>query len=478
MSDASRLAQRSLAMGQGPILASLVRLAVPTMLAQFMQMAYQLVDTYWLARLGASAVAAVSITFPITMMLVALGGGVAVAGSTFISQYLGRGDQAMVIKTAAQTLIMTVIAAAITTLVGLALAAPALTLVGTPADIRHMALSFLLTSFCGIGFTFLFAAVQAVQRGMGDVMLPLAVVTFTVVMNFFLAPLFIFGGGIVPAGGVVGAAWSTVVCQGLAALVACGLLFSRRLGVGLPLAAFRPDWRFIRRSVSIALPASLEQSTAALNFLVLMGLVASFGTLAIATYGIGLRILSVAMIPAFGLAMATATLVGQSLGAGDRHRAIRTVIVGVWISASVLGLVGLTTFVLSDAIVNIFAPTNPLLALQTDRYIRITASAYAFLAGNQVFLGALRGSGNTKTSMTLAMTQSWLLQLPIAYILSKHTALGITGLWMTTVIKEILIAIVSTIVFLRRQWLDRIPIADDTRELEIVAAIPAEEPAM
>jgi MATE family, multidrug efflux pump len=145
----------------------------------------------------------------------------------------------------------------------------------------------------------------------------------TVVMNFALDPLFIFGWGPVPGQGVMGAALATLVTQALAALIGMVILLRGRHGIELSWRGLVPDPPYIKRAFFLGFPGSVELSTRGLGLVVMSFLVASFGTLTTAAYGVGSTVLQVVMIPAMGLSMAVSTLVGQNIGAGNIQRASR-----------------------------------------------------------------------------------------------------------------------------------------------------------
>src|SRR5690606_4735828 len=148
---------------------------------------------------------------------------------------------------------------------------------------------------------------QAVMRGVGQVTLPLYIVAGTVVLNFVLDPLFIFGWGPIPGTGVVGAAYATVGTQTVAAVIGVAALLRGGYGIDLAPRDFAPDWAFARRAFVLGLPASVEQSARGLGMLVMTFLIASFGTVALAAYGVGSNIFMFILIPAMGLSMATAS---------------------------------------------------------------------------------------------------------------------------------------------------------------------------
>src|ERR1700744_1923613 len=200
---------------EGPIGKALLRLAVPIILSNLLQTGYQLTDAFWVGRLGGAAVAAVAVRFPITFLTIALGAGLAIAGATLSAQYMGAGRQDMVNHVAAQTMLMVAITSAIMGAAGYLVSPYLLELIGVAPDVYLGALGFMRVSFVGIIFVFLYGMFQALMRGVGETRVPLIIVLGTVILNFILDPLFIFGLGWLPPQGVMGAALATLATQGL-----------------------------------------------------------------------------------------------------------------------------------------------------------------------------------------------------------------------------------------------------------------------
>src|SRR3954471_5699658 len=218
---------------EGPILRSLLTLAVPIALANVLQAAYQLIDAFWVGRLGETAVAAVSVSTPVMFLTVGLGAGFAIAGSTLTAQYFGARNQEMVDHVAAQTLVTIVTISLVLGILGYVAAPGLLRLMGVAPDVFPGALGFMRVSFVGLVFNFFFFMFQSIMRGIGEAKLPVFIVLGTVILNFILDPPFIFGWGPIPAQGVRGAAIATLSTQSLAALVGLVVLLGGRYSVHL-----------------------------------------------------------------------------------------------------------------------------------------------------------------------------------------------------------------------------------------------------
>ncbi len=434
------------------VLRPLLRLAVPIVLANLLQTGYQITDAFWVGRLGAAAVAAVSVSFPVTFLMIALGGGLAVAGATLTAQYAGARDQAMVDHVAAQTMIMVVGTSVVLGSVGVALAPLILKAIGVAPEVYAEALGFLRVSFVGLIFVFAFAMFQALMRGVGRAVAPLAIVAGTVVLNFALDPLLIFGWGSVRAFGVMGAALATLGTQGLATLAAIVLLWRGTYGIRVTPAGLKPDLAYIRRAFRLGFPASIELSARAVGLIVLSFLVTSFGTVTLAAYGIGANVLQVVTIPALGLSTAAAALVGQSIGAGQVERAAQTTRLAGALGFMVLTLVGLAAAAAAPSTVGSFVSGDSAVVTEGGRFIRIMAPAWGFIALQLTVVSTFRAAGTMVAAMVLALVSQWVLQFPLAYVLSRPQVLGTAGLWWSFPVTNVLTALAAVGWYLRGDW--------------------------
>lgn len=452
----------------GSIPRALLTLAVPIVLANILQTGYQLTDAFWVGRLGASAVAAISVSFPVTFLVIALGSGLAMAGATLSSQYMGAGRQDMVNHVAAQTMLMVVITSVIFGALGYVLAPRLLTLLGVAPDVYANALGFMRVSFVGIIFVFTYAMFQALMRGVGQTRVPLVIVGGTVLLNFLLDPLFIYGWGPVPGMGVMGAAFATLVTQALASVAGIAIFLRGRHGIQLTWAGLKPDLTYLRRAFFLGVPGSLELSTRALGLMVMSFLVASFGTVTIAAYGVGSNILQIVTIPVMGLSMAVSTLVGQNIGAGNTGRAGQVASLGAATGFVLLSAIGIVAWFCAPWLIAFFIPGDPQVIDEGTRFIRTMCLAWGGIGVQLCIVSAFRASGNMLMAMVIAMVSQWMVQFPLAYVLGKHTTLGAEGLWWSFPITNAIVAVVSICWFARGSW-KKTRITEDDQQIAKIA---------
>lgn len=462
-------------MNSDRITQSLLKLSIPIVFANVLQSAYQLTDTFWVGRLGAEEVAAVSICFPIIFVMLSLGMGFSIAGTVLVSQYSGFNDQKMIDHLASQTLSVMTIVSIILSVIGYYMSPQIVAIMGVSGVVANHAIEYLQISFIGMFFMYAYITFQNLLRGVGNVKTPFLIVLLTVILNFILDPIFIMGYGQIPAYGVKGAAYATIATQGISAILGIILLLGGKHGVRLLPKSLIPDISQIKRIIRLGVPASAEQSSRGLSMMFMTFLVAGFGTHAMAVFGIGIRILSFVIIPALGFAQATSTLVGQSIGAGNTEKAKDITTKSLWMMMGSLTVAGIILFAFSAPAIRIFVPDSPDVISAGSDFVRIIALTFGFIGIQQVVGGAFRGGGNTTLAMLLAIVSLWVFRFPIAYLLSMHTSLKLDGIWWSFTISNIIAGVVALIIFARGNWIKKLVSDEDRIERIIIDESMSEE---
>ncbi len=437
---------------EGSILRSLLSIAIPVILSNLLQSGYITVDAFWVGRVGSTAVAAIAVSQPIFFLAFALGIALNVAGSMLVAQFVGAGKHRDASTIASQVLILALIFALPITLLGEIFAPWMLHMLGTQADVFPSALKFLRVILGGIIFTFGFAMLQSLMRAAGEVRIPLFITAGTLLLNAIIDPIFIFGWGVIPAFGVEGAAIATVTNQCLAMLVGFMVLRSGRIGISIRFSDMKPRWDTAKRAMQLGFPASIELCSYALSASGMMYLVTAVGTVATAAFGVVNNVNALVIVPAIGMSMATATLVGQNIGAEQFDRARAITRLSALISFIGLSVIGLLGFIFAPNIIAIFTPDQPRIIEYGAQFLYIMAPSYGLIGLHMALSGAFRASGRTMTTMTLALIAQWLVQLPLAWALFNHTSLGISGLWWAYPLTNLFTAIMTMILFARINW--------------------------
>jgi putative MATE family efflux protein len=248
------------------------------------------------------------------------------------------------------------------------------------------------------------------------------------ILNIGLAPLFIFGLGPLPRMGVEGAAVATVISQAVAAGLAVHILLSGKARLHIRPRQWKPNLTLSWRILRIGLPGSGQMFSRSLMSAVMMWIVATCGTAAVAAYGVGMRFHMIILMPLFALGGAAATMVGQNLGAGKPDRAHHA----AWVAT----VIGMLFMVVAAVIMMLFAPTlirvfnrEPDVVQIGARYLQIVSPFYVFAALGIVLGRALNGAGDSMSPMVITILSLWGLQVPLAVYLSRIWQPATQGIW-------------------------------------------------
>ncbi|MCZ4319881.1 MATE family efflux transporter [Aequorivita viscosa] len=441
---------------EGRIISSLLSLALPIIFANILQSAYQLIDTFWLGRLGADAVAAVSLSFPLLFLVLSLGAGLTLAGTVMVARYKGAENQPMIDFSSSQSVFLILLTSVILAIISYFSAGPLMNIIGAGPDIIDDSVLYFKVSSLGFVFLFLFFIFQSLMRGIGNVMLPAYIVLFTVILNAVLDPLFIYGYDPVPGYGVAGAAVASVVTQAVAAAIGLIILFRGRHGIKISVASMYFDMMNLKRTFNLGLPASIEQSTRALGMTFMMVIVTSFGSDIVAAYGIGARMLSFIVIPALGLGIATTSLVGQNIGALKIKRAENAANLSAKVAFFGFTGLGLIMFLVAEPLTAFFIPEDTQVIHDGALFIKIMSLSFGLLGLQQVMNGTFNGAGFTKASMFISIMTLWIVRFPLAYLLSYTFEMGPEGIWWSFPISNLVAGIVAFSYFKTGYWKKRV----------------------
>ncbi|HLW30121.1 MAG TPA: MATE family efflux transporter [Brumimicrobium sp.] len=437
---------------EGSILSTLINLSVPIILANVLQSMYQFIDTFWLGRLGVNAVAAVSLSFPLLFLILSLGSGLTLAGSVIVAQAKGARNQKNVNYSSSQTVFVIFFVSILLSIVIFFVAEPLMRLIGAGPEILTDSVTYFKYSSFGFMFLFMFFVFQSLMRGIGNVWLPMYIVLGTVLLNLVLDPLFIFGFGSFEGMGVAGAAIASVITQGISAVIGIVILLKGKRGIKIKFSQMKWDFSWTKKMFALGIPSSLEQSTRAGAMTMLVVLVTSFGSEVVAAYGIGVRILSLVVIPALGFSIATTTLVGQNVGAKQIKRAEQVGDLSAKIAFFGLTGIGVLLFVFAEPITAFFVPNDPQVIKDGALFIKIMAPSFGLLGLQQVLNGVFNGAGFTQVSLLISIFGLWMIRFPIAYLLSNNTTLDEVGMWWSFPISNFMAAAVGFIYYKTGHW--------------------------
>ncbi len=437
---------------RGSIPVALIILAIPMILEMSMEALFAIVDTFFVAKLGATSVAVVGLTESVLALIYAVAVGLSIGATATVARRVGEKDMDGAARAATHVIYLGLLVSAAMGIAGVVFARQIFGLLGAEPEVIELGLPFMRIMF-GTNAVILFLfLLNGIFRGAGDAAIALRVLIIANGLNIVLDPLFIFGIWIFPEWGVTGAAVATVVGRATGVAFAAWTLL--RPGNGR-LEIRAEHWRFdptlLVALVRLSGTAVLQFLIATLSWSGLVRVVAGFGTVAIAGYQIGLRVIIFVILPAVGLANAAATLVGQNLGAGQPERAERSVWTAAILNAVLLGLAGIFFIVFPELVVSIFT-TDPEVSRYAIDCLRIVGYGYAFYGLGMVMESSFNGAGDTLTPTYLNFVIFWLFEIPLAYVLAYHFEMGPQGVFWAITIAFSALAVASALVFRRGKW--------------------------
>jgi putative MATE family efflux protein len=404
------------------MLTNLVVMAVPIMFSNFIQVVYNLTDTFFLGQISHGAKEAVAVTglaFPIIFLCASFGQGLAVATTALVSRFKGSNEIEKIRHVLGQTWLLNMLFLLFLFLVYQFGVYPILNILQTPEEIVSIAAAYIQYILLGIGMMFIFFIYQSFAVAIGDSISPMVINCISVILNIVLDPLFIYGAGDLPAMGVEGAGLATFLSRVLTVLMA-GTYMVRRYHNFLPKKEnFIPDYRSIQKILSIAIPSSMAQTTTSLGFVVMQGLVNSFGTAVMSAHAIGTRFVNFIMMPPMGISNALAGIIGQNLGAGKPERAIKSFHISLGLSMAIMTAGSIIIYFRGDRLSSFFIQDAQVISLANEM-LKINSIAVWFFGFLFMFWGVFNGSGHTKPVMIADILRLWLIRLPLAYLLSGY----------------------------------------------------------
>jgi putative MATE family efflux protein len=426
-------------------------LAVPMVLEMVMESLFAVVDVFWVSRLGRDAVAVIGITESIMTLVYAVAIGISFAATAIVARRIGEKDPERAAQAAGQIVLLGVtVSAGLGVVLGY-FAPQILRLMGASDAIVTLGSDFARIMLGGNATVFLIFLINAIFRGAGDAVLAMRTLWLANALNIALGPCFIFGWGPFPEMGVAGAAVATNIGRGTGVLYQFWHLAGHRSRVRVRPRHLRPvrsDLWILIRTAGNGVAQLLISTT---SWVGLFKILALFGSSALAGYTIAIRMVMFALMPAWGLANAGATLVGQNLGAQQPGRAEEAVKIATRFNMLFLGIVGVVFVVLARPIVGLFT-TDPEVLLHGSRALWIVSVAFPLYAAGMCLEAAFNGAGDTWTPTRLNFFCFWLGQVPLAWLLSQLLDFGPVGVFIAVPVSFSVLALWSAVLFKGGKW--------------------------
>lgn len=435
----------------GSVNRALVLLAIPMMLEMAMESIFSLVDTFFVGQIGNEALNTIGYTEVVLTLVYSLAIGLSVAPMSMVARFVGEKELQDAARAGRQALWLGIGMSVVIGSFGLYFAEDILRLVGASEAVIAEGINYTRLMFGGNIVIMLLFLLNGVFRGAGEASRAMQVLWIANGINIVLDPIFIFGLGPLPAMGVTGAAVATNVGRGIGVLLQLYILFGGKSVVDLRGGRFGFDWSMMKRILNIAATGAFQYLVASASWIFLMRIVSKSGEAAVAGYVVGIRLVIFTLLPAWGLANATATFIGQNLGARQPERAENAVWKAVkLISVYILGV---------SAIYLLFTPQligaflrDPEAVGYGITALRIFGVGYILFGFGMVFSQAFNGAGDTRTPSMINFVCFWLIEIPLGYYLGLHLGYGVAGVCWSVIIAEGILGVMAYLLFKRGRW--------------------------
>jgi putative MATE family efflux protein len=439
---------------EGSLSRAIALLAVPMVLEMVMESVFAICDVFFVSRLGAYAVATVGLTESLLTLVFSLAIGLGMGTTALVARRTGEKDPEGAGVAGAQAILIGLLASLVLGGIGILTGPAALSLLGASEDVLAIGSGYARILLGGCGTVMLLFIINAIFRGAGDAAVAMRVLWLANLINLILDPCLIFGLGPFPELGVAGAAVATTIGRGVGVVYQFWVLARGTSRIKIGLAEIRLATGVMRTLLRVSLGGIFQVLVATCSWVALVRIIALFGSTAVAGYTIAIRVVIFSILPAWGMANAAATLVGQNLGAGKPDRAERSAWLTGLYNMVFLGCIAIVFLVFGGSIIGLFSPDPEVLAVGVE-CLRIISYGYLFYALGMVVVQAFNGAGDTTTPSLINFFCYWLFQIPLAYWLAVSSDLGPRGVFWAIAIAEAMITVMGASLFRLGRWKKR-----------------------
>mgnify|MGYP005752299375 CR=1 FL=1 len=434
-----------------PLKRAVFLLAIPMMLELVLESTFAVVDIFFVAQLGASAVATVGLTETYLFLLYSIAIGLSMAVTAIVARRIGeaRGEDAAL--SAVQSILLAVLVSLPFAVAGIVWAKDLLRLMGADAWAIEHGYRYTQWMLGGNAVILLLFVINAIFRGAGDAAAAMRVLWVANAVNIVLDPILIFGLGPIPAMGIEGAAIATNIGRGVGVLMQLWILIRGSEHLRIVRASLRIDATTLLQIARTSYGGIGQMIVAMTAWIFLMRILASVSTEAVAGATIAMRIMMFTLMPAWGMSNAAATLVGQNLGAGEPDRAEAAVWRIGWMNMAFTLAVSVAFFVWHHEIIGLFTDDAAVIAIGGE-WLSILAYSYFVYGWWMVAVQAFNGAGDTMTPTWINLVFFWLIQIPLAWALALPLGWSHSGVFWGVFVSETAVGVFTLWLFSRGRW--------------------------
>ncbi len=436
---------------EGSLTRGIALLAIPTVLEMGMESTFGLVDAFWVAKLGADALAAVGLTESLIVMIFSIAAGLSMAATAIVARRIGEKDKEGASVAAVQAIFCGLAIAAVTGVCGILYAPQLLRLMDASPAVVAVGSHYARIMLGGNACILLLFLINGVFRGAGDPVFAMRTLWLANLVNLALDPCLIYGFFGFPKLGLTGAAVATTTGRSIGVLFQLAVLFRGNGRVTVARRHLRVDWAVLGRMLRLGGTTIAQYFISTASWVSLARINAMFGSAAVAGYTLSIRVILFALMPSWGICSAAATLVGQNLGANKPDRSERAVwLAGVY-NMAFLTLIGIVFFTLARPIVSRFTGDWQVIAMGVS-CLQLVSLGYPFYAWGMTMEQAFNGAGDSKTPTWMNLFCYWLFQIPLALWLARSVGMGPRGVYIAICTAESVLAVLGVVLFRRGKW--------------------------
>ncbi len=438
---------------EGNLTRLMVRFSLPFMASNLMNMLYTLVDLAIVGLfVGSVGLSAVSVAGQITMLCYAVGTGYGNGGQIFVAQLVGSGRREELRETIGTLVSFCALMSIVVCALGIGLARPLLELLNTPGEAMEAAVVYLITCCCGYPFTFIFGTFSDMLRGMGDSKRPFIIMSVAAMMNVVLDLLFVAAFH----WGTFGAAFATIISQAFSCVFTLVFLYRRResFGFDFKCSSFRIVGSKLLTVTKLAVPLVVMSMAINISMMFVTSYVNDYGVVATAVAGVGGKLYSVMNVVTSAVQAATASMVGQNLGAGRQDRASKTIWIGWGICLAFFAVVGTCSLLFPRQIFRLFSSDPAVLDLSVS-YMRTAFWMFLSFALMAPPLGLINGVGFTSLNLLIALLDGVAARIGFSLLLGITAGMGLEGFWYGSALAGYVSVILAGAYFFSGKWKTR-----------------------
>lgn len=435
----------------GSINRAIILLSIPMIIEMLGEGLFAIVDAYFVSLVSNEAFATVILTETIATIVYSLAIGLSIAATAMVARRIGEKNAKAAATAASQAMLIALGLSVVISIVGIFFAEELLRMMGADEAVIAIGISYTQILLGGNIVIMLLFILNGIFRGAGDASMAMRSLWIANVINIFLDPILIFGFGPFPELGVMGAAVATTFGRSVGVLFQLYILFNGKRIIQLTYKNFTPKLKIIKKLVDVSLTGAGQYLIASASWIFLMRIIADFGTTAVNGYGLAIRIIIFTILPAWGIANAAATLMGQNLGAKKPDRAEQSVWLAAFYNMGFLFIVSIGYIVFARPLLEFFNDDVEVVKVGVEA-LQIFSISYILFGFGMVIMQSFGGAGDTRTPTVVNFVVFWLIQIPLAYLFTKSLNWGPSGVYWAVVGSEFILAGICVVLFRRGHW--------------------------